>query len=533
MTGLPVARPVDALVSYHYISRSDRMAKVVGTDGLFRIIADSGAFSAYTQGATIDLDAYAGWLKLWRPHLFWAASLDVFGDPARTFANWRTLRDRHQLDTVPTVHIGTDLKWVDAYAVEGVDFLGLGGMVGQDRGAQLRFLVHVLRYARDHHPHLRFHAWGTTTHTMLARVPIYSADSSGLLGRGFRFGEMPLWDSRTRQIVNVAMDGRTPWRHRRLLVEEYDTDPADVLRSTAANRPEIIALTVRAVQARARSYQDIHRVTPPSYAVWQPAEIGPRLHFAENDPRDYVKLRDALNQQKEGGSIVKDVILLSGGLDSTAALALAHNGETAARAVVVDYGQRHVREIEAAQKIATRYGIPLHILDFRSWGVQLHGSALTDPSVPVPHGHYAAPTMAATIVPNRNAVLLMAAVGIADAYRCDRVITAVHAGDHPVYPDCRPEFIAAATAAASFATEGRVAIYAPFVNHTKADIARIAYDLGAPVGLTWSCYEGGELHCGACGTCTERKEAFERADREDPTIYVDTPGDDSLPAGVA
>lgn len=224
---------------------------------------------------------------------------------------------------------------------------------------------------------------------------------------------------------------------------------------------------------------------------------------------------------------MKDVILLSGGLDSTAALALSDNAGTAVRAVAVDYGQRHIREIESAHRIATRYGIPLHVLDFRSWGRQLAGSALTDPAVDVPHGHYAAPSMAVTVVPNRNAVLIMAAAGIAEAYGCQRVVTGVHVGDHHVYPDCRPHFIASAASTIAHATEGRVSLHAPFGHHTKADIARIAYDLAAPIGLTWSCYEGGEQHCGKCGTCVERREAFALADREDPTIYADTPGDDS------
>ena len=223
---------------------------------------------------------------------------------------------------------------------------------------------------------------------------------------------------------------------------------------------------------------------------------------------------------------MKDVILLSGGLDSTTALAAAHARGTAARVVAVDYGQRHLRELDAARRIAHRYGVPFHLLDFRSWGASLPGTALTDPNVPVPHGHYAADSMRTTVVPNRNAVLLMAAAGIADAYDCQRVVTAVHAGDHPVYPDCRPDFIAAARQTITVATDGRIGLLAPFLTDTKTDIARMAYDLGAPIGLTWSCYEGGEWHCGKCGTCTERREAFELAGREDPTTYAqDIPGE--------
>lgn len=222
----------------------------------------------------------------------------------------------------------------------------------------------------------------------------------------------------------------------------------------------------------------------------------------------------------------RDVILLSGGLDSTAALAHAHMTGSVRGAVGIDYAQRHRRELIHAHKIAARYGVPFVSLDMSTWGRALPGSSLTDRQVDVPHGHYAAESMRSTVVPNRNAVMLMAAAGIADAHGCNRVVTAVHAGDHPVYADCRPEFIDAARATIEAATDGRVTVHAPFLHETKADIARLAYDLGAPIGLTWSCYEGGEYHCGLCGTCTERREAFELAGREDPTTYAnDLPGE--------
>jgi 7-cyano-7-deazaguanine synthase len=101
----------------------------------------------------------------------------------------------------------------------------------------------------------------------------------------------------------------------------------------------------------------------------------------------------------------------------------------------------------------------------------------------------------------------------------DRVVTAVHAGDHAIYPDCRPEFIDALNEAIRLGTDGAVEIRAPFVNVSKTDIARIGYSAGAPFDLSWSCYEGGTLHCGRCGTCTERREAFRDSGVPDPTIY--------------
>lgn len=218
--------------------------------------------------------------------------------------------------------------------------------------------------------------------------------------------------------------------------------------------------------------------------------------------------------------MTRTVTLLSGGMDSTTALALAARESTPVLALSVDYGQRHAKELDAAAAIAQHYGVPHRVLDLTGWGRLLTGSALTDPSVAVPHGHYAAPNMAVTVVPNRNATMLMAAAGIADALDATEVWAAVHAGDHAVYPDCRPEFITAANITLNVSTEGRVTIRAPFVDITKTDIAALGHDLNVPFELTWSCYEGGTVHCGKCGTCTERRSAFIDAGVPDPTIYA-------------
>lgn len=219
-----------------------------------------------------------------------------------------------------------------------------------------------------------------------------------------------------------------------------------------------------------------------------------------------------------------DAVLLSGGLDSTTALALRHAAGTAALAVSVNYGQRHARELDAAAAIAARYDVDHTVIDLAGWGRMLSGSALTDPDVAVPHGHYADESMRATIVPNRNAVLLMAAAGVALAEGCDTVVTAVHAGDHPVYPDCRPAFITAAKAAMELGTDGKVTLDAPFVAMSKTAIAGLGAELSAPLGSTWSCYEGGQHHCGRCGTCVERREAFTDAGIPDPTVYAEQVG---------
>jgi 7-cyano-7-deazaguanine synthase len=216
-----------------------------------------------------------------------------------------------------------------------------------------------------------------------------------------------------------------------------------------------------------------------------------------------------------------DLVLLSGGLDSSTLLAKQVSEGTIDCALSVNYGQRHKRELSSADLVAAYYGVPHLVLDMTGWGNLLvgSGSALTDTDVAVPHGHYADESMKATIVPNRNATLLMAAAGVAIARGCDRVLTAVHAGDHPIYPDCRPAFIDAANHAVLLATDGAARIEAPFVHRTKTDIARLADMLGLPIERTWSCYEGGVVHCGACGTCVERIEALHDAGVPDPTPY--------------
>ncbi len=218
------------------------------------------------------------------------------------------------------------------------------------------------------------------------------------------------------------------------------------------------------------------------------------------------------------------VALVSGGLDSvTLAHLLARDVSGPLHLVGVDYGQRHVRELDHARRCADRLGARIDVVDLRSLGPLLRGSALTDAAVDVPDGHYADESMRLTVVPNRNAVMLAIAYAAAVSDGADTVATAVHAGDHTVYPDCRPQFIEAFNAMETVATEGFGApdmLRAPFVNMTKADIVRVGAELGVPFADTWSCYRGGERHCGMCGTCVERREAFQLAGVSDPTDYA-------------
>lgn len=206
--------------------------------------------------------------------------------------------------------------------------------------------------------------------------------------------------------------------------------------------------------------------------------------------------------------------LLSGGMDSSTLLAFT----AAEAALFIDYGQRHIKEYESAQLIAEHYGVPLYELNLREYGRSV-ASALTSSDIEVPEGHYAADNMAITVVPNRNAVMLSAAAGIAASKGLGKVATAVHSGDHAVYADCREDFINALDKATELACGIRVE--APFVRIDKTDIARMAGRMGVPLEATWSCYKGGARHCGRCGTCVERQEAIHGAGLVDLTGYDD------------
>jgi 7-cyano-7-deazaguanine synthase len=216
------------------------------------------------------------------------------------------------------------------------------------------------------------------------------------------------------------------------------------------------------------------------------------------------------------------IVLLSGGLDSTVltaqTLASGHHTE----AVSIHYGQRHARELDAATDVAAWYGIRHDIIDLTGLRGHLTGSALTT-GPDIPDGHYTAPSMAVTVVPNRNMILLAVAAAVASARGHATVAAAMHAGDHPIYPDCRPEFVAAASLATQLGTAGfgNVQVDAPFARLDKTGIVRVGHELGAPMHLSWSCYRGGTQHCGRCGTCVERAEAFHQAGVPDPTRYAD------------
>lgn len=219
---------------------------------------------------------------------------------------------------------------------------------------------------------------------------------------------------------------------------------------------------------------------------------------------------------------MKTLVVCSGGMDSVVLAHKAAAENNLLGLVTFDYGQRHKKELSFAADCAERLGVPHDIIDITAIGAQLTGSALTD-DLDVPDGHYAQDTMKITIVPNRNAIMLTIVFGVAVAKGADSVATAVHGGDHFIYPDCRPEFIDAFENMQRHALEGYadIKLLAPFVDVPKSEIARIGAQLGVPFGETWSCYKGLDIHCGCCGTCVERREALDLAGIEDPTIYED------------
>ena len=214
------------------------------------------------------------------------------------------------------------------------------------------------------------------------------------------------------------------------------------------------------------------------------------------------------------------VLTFSGGLDSTVLLyhLLAEGQEVAA--LSVDYGQRHRVELNHALRIADEVGIRHETADLSAVTRFLGGSSQTDESVDVPLGHYTDESMKQTVVPNRNMIMLSIAAGWAISLKAGQVAYAAHSGDHTIYPDCRVEFARALDGAIRLADWHEVELVFPFAEMSKADIVRRGSELTVPFASTWSCYQGDQVHCGACGTCVERREAFEMARVADPTTYA-------------
>ena len=217
---------------------------------------------------------------------------------------------------------------------------------------------------------------------------------------------------------------------------------------------------------------------------------------------------------------MKVVVLCSGGMDSVTALHWARSTHDVVAAVSFEYGAKHnAREIPFAAEHARIAGTRHEViaLDFVN---RLFASDLLQSGGEIPEGHYEAENMKQTVVPFRNAIMLSIACGFAESLGAEGLVIAAHGGDHAVYPDCREDFMRAMGDAMRLGTYAAVKLLRPFIALNKGQIASEGARLGVDFARTWSCYKGGAIHCGNCGTCVERREAFAQAGVPDPTVYA-------------
>lgn len=216
-------------------------------------------------------------------------------------------------------------------------------------------------------------------------------------------------------------------------------------------------------------------------------------------------------------SIRDSLIIYSGGLDSTTLL--YEEQSRVALAITFDYGSNHAeREIAFARYHCEMLNIEHLVLSLDFMKHYFHSSLLGGADA-IPNGNYDEENMKSTVVPFRNGIMLSIACGLAESRGLNRVLIANHGGDHAIYPDCRLEFVSAMDRAMKLGTYAGVRLAAPYTNLTKADLVRRGAALGIDYGHTYSCYRGEEHHCGTCGTCTERRQAFQLAGVPDPTTY--------------
>jgi 7-cyano-7-deazaguanine synthase len=226
---------------------------------------------------------------------------------------------------------------------------------------------------------------------------------------------------------------------------------------------------------------------------------------------------------------MKVCVLLSGGMDSVAAFYEVLGTHEVAACLSFDYGAKHnAREIPFAKLHADRAGVLHQVipLDFMN---RLFKSDLLQSGGDIPEGHYAEESMKQTVVPFRNGIMLAIATGYAESIGAGGLVIAAHSGDHAIYPDCREPFMQAMATAMGEGTYAKIQLLRPFIAMDKTAIARRGVELGIDFSETWSCYKGGEIHCGVCGTCVERREAFILAGLPDHTRYERTPALPDLP----
>ena len=217
----------------------------------------------------------------------------------------------------------------------------------------------------------------------------------------------------------------------------------------------------------------------------------------------------------------KAVIIYSGGMDSFTVLHLARQQGYELYALSLHYGQRHSKELDVAQQVCAAAKIAHKVVDITAINALLQGSSLTSNDKHIPSGEYTTDNMQSTVVPNRNMILLSLAVGYAVSLNAATVFYGAHAGDHDIYPDCRPAFVDAMNVVTAIANYAPVTIVSPFLHDSKTTILRTGLEMGLDYGQTWTCYQGLDKACGKCGACVERLGAFANVGLIDPLSYVE------------
>ena len=215
----------------------------------------------------------------------------------------------------------------------------------------------------------------------------------------------------------------------------------------------------------------------------------------------------------------KITLIYSGGSDSFTLLHHALDQGIEVECITFSYGQKHIKEIEFAKENCKRLGLSHTLIDIGDPEIIFGSSSLIDEATDIPHGSYKEESMKSTIVPNRNMIFISYAIAYSIAHDIDEVWYGAHAGDHFIYPDCRPEFLRSMNTAAELCDPSKISVKAPFINLNKGEILKIGLDLNIDYSKTWTCYKGLEKACGKCGSCVERIEAFTDNNSSDPISY--------------
>lgn len=292
--------PRNTLVSFYYFAKFDLDALDFTT-----MIGDSGAYSAHQQGTEVSTADLVEWASRWSHRLAWLASLDVIGDAAATRRNWEQMCAAG-LPGVPTLHAGGDWREMDWYASQGVDFMGLGGLVlgvNMAPAAKMRWLVQVFKYAQERHPNMRFHGWGITRKQYL-RLPWFSVDSSYWAAAAHRYGVLDLRHPRTGRILTIALDGKQAYQPEvaLLLRDHYGCNPSDIAAIAPANRQLRVQLALLSASVQEQQWRRLHRhsaITAPAWGRlggWNyPTNCGPHYHLVLDGRRHQTEALQTLH----------------------------------------------------------------------------------------------------------------------------------------------------------------------------------------------------------------------------------------------